>query len=815
MPRFRPLLVCVCLTVLVTLNVKGFGDDTDPSADAANSDVTLGNPSNAIEDDLAVVRDFLSQQCLDCHSGTDAESGFDLAGFDCREEAFNSPDFAMEAWEKILRRVHTRQMPPPEYGQPDEPTYARVTESLVDLLDARSKRYPRPGRLSAMRRMTRVEYQNAIRDLLDVRIDAADYLPKDESSHGFDNITVEELSPTHLNRYLTAAQKISRLAIGGLGNGPAGVTIRLPAERSQENHVDGLPFGTRGGVLFQQHFPQTGEYEIELKLTRDRDEQVEGLHREHQIDVLIDRARVHQFTVKPPKRTGKWGGPDYTHSDSHLKTRLRVEAGRHNVGVTFTKTFSSLTEGKRQPFDANFNRHRHPRLTPAIYQVSIVGPFAPEGPGETTSRRLILGELLSSETRTRADAADALKRLARRAYRRPATKDELNLLLAFFDEGNAAGDFQQGMESALTALLVNPNFLFRIESETPSSDDSTSVAINDYELATRLAAFLWSSIPDEQLLDLAETKQLRNDDVLRTQVQRMLSDSRSEALVTNFASQWLQLRNLDSITPDLRLFPDFDDNLRQSFKRETQLLFEDVLVNDRCVTDLIASTETFLNERLATHYGIPGVNGSHFRRVRVDDASHRGGILRHGSILMVTSYATRTSPTIRGNWVLENVFGTPAPPPPPNVPNLEEKNTLAAKTVRERLAMHRANPTCASCHDLIDPLGFALENFDAVGRWRQFEGTLDVDSSGQLPDGTELNSIDALERGIVARPDIFAQTVTEKLMTYGLGRATEPFDGPAIRRIVQQSSQDNYTLRSIITGIVLSEPFRYREIRSR
>ncbi|HBE63312.1 MAG TPA: hypothetical protein DDX19_11345 [Rhodopirellula baltica] len=792
---------------------------TSGTAEAENDPVQPPPPpaNQVISDDLPAIRKFVSGQCLDCHTGSDAEAGLDLQAFDFNADQFAQPDFATAEWEKILRRVNTRQMPPPDYGQPDEATYSRVTAALVSVLDHHAQQFPRPGRVGAMRRMTRVEYQYAIRDLLAVTIDASDYLPKDESSHGFDNITVEELSPTHLNRYVSAAQKIARVAIGGLGNGPAGVTIRLPADRSQEKHVEGLPFGTRGGVLFDQHFPQTGEYEIELKLTRDRDEQVEGLHREHEIDVLVDRARVHQFKVFPPKKTGKYGGPDYTHSDSHLKQRLHFDAGRHSIGVTFPKTFSSLTEGKRQPFDANFNRHRHPRLTPAIYQVSIVGPFVPEGPGNTTSRQAIFGEHWSGENANRDDAQTILERLARRAYRRSVTDDELDLLMNFFDEGFSSGNFDEGIESALTALLVNPNFLFRIESVDPNavaSPETNVVAVNDHELASRLASFLWSSLPDDELLDLADAKQLRNDDVLAGQVARMLVDPRANSLVTNFASQWLQLRNLDSITPDLRLFPDFDDNLRQSFQRETQLLFQDVLTNDRSVTDLIASQDTFLNERLATHYGIRGVTGSHFRRVKVSPESHRGGILRHGSILMVTSYATRTSPTIRGNWVMENIFGTPAPPPPPNVPNLKEKDTLAAMTVRERLAMHRANPTCASCHDLIDPLGFALENFDAVGRWRQFEGTLDVDSSGQLPDGTELQSVDELEAGIVARPDIFAQTVAEKLMTYALGRAVEPHDGPAIRRIVRGASQSNYTLASLINGIVLSEPFRYRETSS-
>ncbi|QDV25586.1 DUF1592 domain-containing protein [Aureliella helgolandensis] len=760
---------------------------------------------------LAELNEFVSAYCLDCHSPPGAEGGLELATFDFSTEQFAEQHFDSRPWETILRRIETRQMPPPDAERPEESQYRAISESLSSILERRALEFPELGRVGGMRRMTRLEYQYAIRDLLQIQIDAESLLPKDESSHGFDNITVEELSPTHLNRYLSAAQKISRAALGGLGDGPIGVTIRLPADRTQEEHVAGLPFGTRGGTVFEQHFPQTGEYEIELKLTRDRDEKVEGLDQSHQIDILVDRAPVHQFTVAPPDGSGDWTRRDYTHSDSHLKAKIRVEAGQHTVGVTFPKTFSSIVEIKRQPFDASFNRHRHPRRTPAIYQISIVGPFAPQGPGRTPSRDLVLGEFVNRPSASRADAHSQLQRLVLRAYRRPVTSDDMEPLMRFFDEGYADGGFEQGMESALTAILVNPNFLFRIEQDRPSQSSSGSTSpIDDYELASRLSFFLWSSLPDAELLNLAENDRLHQDTVLREQVQRMLASPKSQSLVDNFAAQWLYLRNLDSISPDLRLFPDFDDNLRESFRQETELLFQDVLNNDRSVLELVGSQHTFLNERLATHYGITGVTGSQFRRVEVAPDSHRGGILRHGSVLMVTSYATRTSPTIRGNWVLENIFGTPAPPPPPNIPNLQENNTLAASSVRERLAMHRANPACASCHDLIDPVGFALENFDAVGRWREFEGTLHVDSTGSLPDGTVVSSMEELEAGILERPEIFARTLTEKLMTFALGRALDHHDGPAVRRIVKASQAENFTLSSIITGIALSDPFRKR-----
>jgi hypothetical protein len=750
--------------------------------------------ADASQSDLQVVQEFVSIHCLDCHSSDDAEANFDLEAFDFSAEAFSKVDFKTDGWEKVLRRIDTRQMPPPATARPDEDEYVSVAQSLTAVLEKRASDFPRPGKEAAIRRMTRLEYQNAIRDLLGIHIDAGDYLPKDESSHGFDNITSGELSPTHLNRYLSAAQSIARAAVGGIGNGPSGVTIRLPADRSQETHVAGLPFGTRGGTVFEHAFPQTGDYEFELKLTRDRDEKVEGLFRKHQIDVLIDRDRRHQFTVVPPQGEGNWEARDHTHVDSHLRIRLRIEAGVHSVGITFPSTSSSLTEGKRQPFDASFNRHRHPRRSPATYQISIVGPFAAVDPVR--------------ESVDRGSAEAKLAKIMQKAYRRPVTEDDIELIMEFYDEG-----FEKGFESALSAILVNPNFLFRIE-ETSDESNTGVVQISDIELASRLSFFVWSSLPDETLLQLAQQKLLHQDDVLRQQAQRMLKDPRSESLVENFAAQWLYLRNLDSITPDLRLFPDFDDNLRQAFAQETKRLFKEVLNEDLSVMKLIASDHTFLNDRLAKHYGISGVTGSEFRRVALPPDSRRGGILRHGSVLMVTSYATRTSPTIRGNWVLENIFGTPAPPPPPDIPNLGEKSTLKATTVRQRLALHRENPACASCHDLIDPVGFALENYDAVGRWRQFEETLAIDSRGALPDGTDVQSVEDLERGILDRPSVFVQTLTEKLMTFALGRSVEPEDGPAIRRIVEQSAGENYRFSSIVSGIILSEPFRFRSTES-
>ena len=763
------------------------------------------------------IENFVSSHCLECHDGEEAEANFDLAEFDYSVKQFENRDFDSTNWEKILRRLETRQMPPPTAGRPDEKEYVDIIDLFSKSLDSHAQQNPRPGRVGFVRRLTRLEYQNSIRDLLAIQIDASEFLPKDESSHGFDNITVENLSPTLMNRYLTAAQKISRLAMGSTGNGPSGVTIRLPADRSQEEHVEGLPFGTRGGTIFDQQFPQTGEYEIELKLARDRDEKIEGLNRRHEIDILLDRARVHQFTVEPPKKQGGWKGQDFTNSDAHLKTRIKVEAGTHRIGITFPKTFSSLVETKRQPFDANFNRHRHPRKTPAIYQVSIVGPFSPSGRGETESRNLVYGGHQPADVKDKASAIKAAKPiltdLLRRAYRRPITDADLEVPLSFFKSAFEESGFEDGIELALTSILINPNFLFRIE-EDRDVPPGTAFAISDIELANRISFFIWSSPPDETLLRLAEQNKLNDDAVLRAQVKRMLADERSSSLTHNFAAQWLYLRNLESITPDLRQFPDFDDNLRQSFRSETEHLFSDIVKQDKSVLGLIKSDFAFLNQRLAIHYDVPNVTGSHFRKVEFEPGSRlakqRGGILRNGSVLMVTSYATRTSPTIRGNWILENIIGTPAPPPPPNVPNLKENTKLDITSVRERLAVHRENPACASCHDLIDPVGFSLENYDAVGRWRDFEETLDIDSLGQLPDGSVANSAEELEAGILKRPGNFVRTLTEKLLTFSLGRSVEPWDGPEIRKIVAASAEKDFRFSSIVEGIVLSKPFRMR-----
>lgn len=755
------------------------------------------------------VSKLVQNYCIDCHSSVDPQGNFvleDLVASATKRDA----NWQTSTWEKILKRLKGRQMPPADAERPSDEMYLSTIETIEGLLDAHAEQYPRPGRTDSIRRLNRTEYQNAIRDLLGLEIHVEDLLPADELSHGFDNVTVGELSPVLLNRYLTAAKRISRLAVGATQQSPGGVTIRLPADRSQETHVQGLPFGTLGGTLITHHFPADGEYEIQILLMRDRDEFVEGLTEPHDLHVLLDKQLVESFTVHPSKNKDRWRRDD-SKVDAHLRKRISVTAGAHDVGVTFPKKFASLQEIKRQPFETNFNKHRHPRRSPAVFQVSIVGPFNAQGPGVTSSRSKIFGDVVIDENNPAASARKILEPITRIAYRRPVTDADLSLPMKFFHQNLNERGFEAGIESALAMVLVNPHFLFRSEKVPANLESGDVYPISDLELASRLSFFIWSSLPDNELLTLAADEKLSQPEILQSQVRRMLSDERSQSLVTNFATQWLYLKNLDNFRPDMRLFPDFDDNLRQAMRQETEFFFASIVNEDRSVLDLLDSNTTFLNERLAKHYGISHVIGSHFRLVELDAESHRGGLLRHASILAVTSYATRTSPTIRGNWILENILGTPAPPPPPNVPALKEKTIQLNTTIRERLAEHRANAACASCHNLMDPLGFSLENFDAVGRWRNFEAGQPIDSTGALPNGQPVRSLDELERGILAHPELFVETLTAKLLTFALGRGIELSDGPAIREIVRRSAHENYRFSSLIQGIAASQPFQMRE----
>ncbi|MGJ8725030.1 MAG: DUF1592 domain-containing protein [Roseibacillus sp.] len=738
------------------------------------------------------VVDLVEFYCVDCHGGGIEKGDLDL-------EAFLDKPLAERAaiWEKALLRLDTRQMPPPDEERPDEEEYQTVITALAGQLDSHAEIYPKVARGETLRRLTRTEYRNAIRDLLGVEVDVAELLPKDDSSHGFDNVTVSNLSPTLLNRYLRAAQKISRLAVGKAPASPEGRVVRLAADLTQDHHVPGLPPGTRGGALLKHTFPTAGTYEITLRLTRDRDEMVEGLYGTHEVEVLVDGERKGLMTVAPPK-----GRKDFTQVDAHLNCKIEVAGGPADLGVTFLAQPQMLLTKKREPYDASFNRHRHPRQAPALYQISIVGPIE-LGEAEPFG---ILKETGLSPKDKRVAAENVLRPLMRRAYRRDLTEEDLVRPMAFFDDAVEDG-FQAGMEAALSAMLVSPRFLFRVENDPLGLPAGMVYPLDDYTIASRLASFLWSSLPDERLLDLASSGALSHKEVLAEEALRMLQDRRADSLVTNFADQWLHLRNLDSVKPDLRLFPDFDDNLRTSFRRETELLFETILREDRPVMDLLTADFTFLDERLAVHYGVPGISGSRFRRVETGDNVERGGLLRQGSVLAVTSYANRTSPVLRGNWVLENILGTPTPPPPPDIPALEDAVIASDLPMRERLAAHSAKPSCATCHVLMDPIGFALENFDAVGRWREFEESVAVDSKGGMPDGRTFEGVEPLIAGLAERPDLFARTVTEKLLIYSLGRGLEASDQPALRTIVKNASATDYRFSDLVLGIVQSSPF--------
>ena len=754
---------------------------------------------------LDALESFVASYCVDCHNAADVAGELDLEAFDVDQAKQPQADWDTTTWERMVRRLRGRQMPPADAQRPNEAEYETTIRAMELALDHAAELFPKPGRTDSIRRLTRSEYKNAVRDLLKLDIDVESLLPAEESSHGFDNITVGELSPTLLNRYITAAQKISRIAVGGMQRSPGGKTYRLPPDQTQDSRVEGLPLGTRGGAVIRHTFEQSGQYEIQLRLSRDRDEHVEGLNGTHEIDVLLDRDRVYQFTVQRPENPN-----DHSKVDVDLNTRLMITAGPHEVGVTFPQKTSSLLEIQRQPFLASFNRHRHPRREPAIYEISIVGPFVSEGPGDTPSRKYIFDCRSDSDEDETACATEIIHRIARRAYRRPVEDADLAIPLSFFHQEFAESGFEAGIESAIASILVNPNFLFRIDEDPSHVASGESYRVNDFQLASRLSFFLWSSLPDEELLNLAEAKRLSDPEILRSQVERMLNDERSISLVDNFASQWLYLRNLSSFTPDLRRFPDFDNNLREALRRETELLFQCVIDEDRSVMDLIRSDFTFLNERLAKHYGIPHVMGSHFRRVSLQPESRRGGLLRHGSVLTVTSYATRTSPTIRGNWVLENILGTPAPPPPPNVPTLKDKTTTQSTSIRDRLAQHRADPACASCHNLMDPVGFSLDNFDALGQWREYQDGHPIDAHGTMPDGTEIDGVDDLERAVLQRPEMFVAAMSEKLLTYALGRGVEHDDAPAIRQMVREASANDYRFHSLIKSIVTSNPFLMR-----
>ena len=798
--------VAVAVTLCVCLQAQ-------TSAQPASRPQVAGSPTSPAA--APSPRRLVDQYCVTCHNERLKTADLRLDRLDV-----DNPAAEAEVWEKVVRKVHTGTMPPSNMPQPSQDDRRALLTWLTTSLDAASATKPNPGRTDTLRRLNRTEYQNAIRDLLALDIDAASLLPADDSGHGFDNVTVGDLPPTLLDRYISAAQKISRLAIGSAETSLQSDIIRLPADLTQADHLPGLPLGTRGGASVSHTFVQDGEYEIQIWLARDLGGNVSGLRepRAHDLLVLVDRQPVANFKVEKP------AGGDDTLLDKDLKARVTVRAGPHEIGVTFVKDGSSLEETARQPLRSHYNDRRNPLIAPAINQISLTGPYEAKGAENTPSRRRLFvcrpdaerhpgaNGSPSSHKEEEACAKTILATLMRRAYRRPIAKAEVDGPMAFYREGRAGKDFDAGIARALSAVLINPEFLFRVESEPKNIPTGGVYRISDVELASRLSFFLWSSIPDDELLDAAIGGKLSRPEELEKQTRRMLADRRSFNFATNFAGQWLRLRNLDVVSPNVSLYPDFDDNLRQAFRQETELFFDSVLREDRSVLDLIKADYTFLNERLAKHYGIPDVYGSRFRRVTLGPESRRGGLLRQGSVLAVTSFATRTSPVIRGVWVLGSIFGAPPPPPLPNVPSLDEGTVAANLPMRERLAAHRSNATCASCHRTIDPVGFSLESFNAVGQWRDHEADgVPIDASGALPGVGEFRGVAGLENGLLSRPELFAGTLTEKLLTFALGRGVEYYDAPAVRKIVRDAGKDRYRFSSLILGIVKSTPFQMRK----
>jgi cytochrome c551/c552 len=755
-------------------------------------------PNAAAVPDAALVQKY----CLTCHGARVKTAGLSLEGLSPAEAGAHA-----EVWEKVVMKLRGGMMPPQGMPRPDEAALEAFAVALEQTLDRAARGTTKPGH-KPVHRLNRTEYGNAVRDLLDLQVDVADLLPADDESHGFDNIAgVLRVSPSLLEQYLSAARRVSSLAVGS-DREVVRLAYRISPDDSQEDHVEGLPLGTRGGLLFRHNFPQDAEYEFATFLLRNIVGYMKGLEYEHLFEVSIDGERVFAVPVggEADNRASDTNMSEAANKiDERLKTRVKVKAGPHMVGVTFAKRNASESDEPLQPHERDHDLQNMNGI-PVIDHVNVTGPFNPTGPGDTPSRRRIFSCKPDQVSEEPACARRILTNLARRAYRRPVTAADMEPILALYDAGRKKGGFDEGIEQALRLILASPKFLFRTES-APSSGVGK---VSDIELASRLSFFLWSSIPDEELLNAAAKGGLSRPAVLERQVRRMLADPKSRALVDNFASQWLMLRNLKGHIPTPGDFPNFDNELRQAFRQETEMFFEAVMREDRSLIDLLDADYTFVNERLARHYGIPNVHGSYFRKVALKNEERRG-LLGQGSILTVTSYPNRTSPVLRGKYILENILGTPPPAPPPNVPDLKENQPgEEAKSLRARLEVHRATPTCATCHRVMDPLGLALENFDGIGQWRVKEPGGRIDPEGQLADGSRVDGPVALRKAVLKRPELFVRTVTQKLMTYGLGRGMQYTDMPVIRGIASSSAAQNYRFSAVVLGIVKSVPFQMK-----
>jgi len=752
----------------------------------------------------------LNKYCVTCHSDKAKTGGLSL-------ENANLTDIpkGAETWEKVIRKVRAGMMPPPGMPRPEKLALDTFASYFETSLDKAAAAKPNPGRL-AMHRLNRAEYANAIRDLLAIDVDSAALLPPDDESSGFDNIAdVLTMSPSLMERYLSASWNISRTAVGNMEIGASTQVYRVRPDLSQDQHIEGMPLGTRGGILVKHNFPLDGEYTIRLRLWRNTFDLMRGMEDPHDIEIALDGVRLQMVTVggkndfnRMAENPGTFGAD----LDARLSVRIPVKAGVHTLTAATILKSHATRDDLIKPFMRTTIDGLDIMGDPSVDRLSVEGPFIPTGSGDTPSRRKIFICKPASASDEQACATKILTALARMAYRRPADQTTLNSLMDFYKRGRTPGTFDSGIESALQFILASPAFLFRTEPDPPNAAPHTVYRLDDYSLASRLSFFLWSTIPDDQLLTLAGQGKLKDPVVLEQQVKRMLVDKRSEAMIDNFAEQWLHLRNLKTSSPDLQVFPDFDDNLRSAMKEETTLLFDSIMREDRSVVDLLNADYTFVNERLARHYGIPGIYGSQFRRVKVPDESRRG-ILGQGSILTVTSYPNRTSIVERGKWILTNILGVPPNPPPPGVPSLKESYNDKPQTLRERMEQHRKDPVCAGCHKVMDPIGFSLENFDAVGHWRTNDEGAKIDPTGTLFNGAPLTGINDLRRALIARSETFVGVMTEKMMTYALGRGVEYPDMPAVRKVVQDAGRNNFKFSSIVLGVVKSAPFQMKEAR--
>ena len=792
--------------------------------------------------DVSDGRALVDRYCVSCHNDRTRTAGLTLDALDLTQVGSGAA-----VWEQVVRRLRAGAMPPVGRPRPDSESTHHFVSWLENALDQEALATPDPGRRS-IHRLNRSEYANAIRDLFALEVNARALLPPDDEQHGFDNIAdVLSVSPTLIERYLSAAQQISQLVVGDLSVRPIAHTYPVHGGLIQDEAMSlDLPLGSRGGIAIEHNFPVDGEYIIRVDLRKQEYGYVRGLGRSHQLDVRLDGAQVGTFTVGRDWESGQLPPMGYAgkfeqvydsrsfpeweeyalNADRGLEIRVTVTGGRHAVGIAFDRR-SALPEGILPlPPDRSSYSYGQDEMqdgNPGVSVVQIIGPYDSSGVSELPSRAKLF-RCHPNDATVEAEeqcAKTIVAELARRAFRRPEAASDVEMLMGFYRDAREATSFEVGIQAAVERTLVDPEFLFRIETDPTESLPGTVYPISDLELASRLSFFLWSSIPDDELLNVATRGELRDPAILGQQVRRMLADSRSAALVENFASQWLQLRKLRNAVPDTATYTAFDENLRDAMWRETQLFIAHELQQDRPLVNMLRADYTFANERLARHYGIPDVYGVHFRPVAYPDDT-RSGLLGHASVLTITSYANRTSPVVRGVWLLENFLGTPPSPPPPDVPSLPSaRDGGDARSVRERLEQHRANAVCASCHNAIDPLGFALEEYDAIGRWRAtndggtpFDTGIPIDASGTLVDGTELHGLVGLRDVILDREDQFVETVTEKMLTYALGRTLEHYDMPVVRQISRQVEANELTWSSLITGIVRSTPFLMRRSES-